>query len=110
MAQAVPDKARVNACKNWISTVGGENIVGDLFEALKDGVILCETVNKVKPGTCKKYKKSGVAFVCRQNIEIFLKGCKDLGVQQNDLFETRDLYDGQRPESVEFSNYFVCFS
>jgi len=100
MAQAAPDKARVNACKHWVETVGGQKVNGDLFETLKDGVILCELINQVKPGTCKKYKSSSVAFVCRQNIEIFLKGCKSLGVQQNDLFETRDLYDGQRPESV----------
>ena len=55
MAQAKrgPDKARVERCKNWVETVGGQKINGDMFEALKDGVMLCETVNKIKPGTCK---------------------------------------------------------
>ena len=49
---------------------------------------------------CRKYKVSSAAFVCRQNIEIFLRGCKALGVAEKDLFETRDLYDRQRYESV----------
>lgn len=100
MAHAGPDKGRIERARKWIASVYGHNINGDLFAALKDGVILCETVNKIKPGTCKKYKSSSVAFVCRQNIEIFIKGAKALGVAQNDCFETRDLYDGQRPDSV----------
>ena len=55
MAQAKrkPDKARIERCKQWIQTVGGQRIYGDMFESLRDGVMLCETVNKINPGTCK---------------------------------------------------------
>ena len=52
-AQRKPRVARVERCKQWIQTVGGQHICGDMFETLSDGVLLCETVNKIIPGTCK---------------------------------------------------------
>ena len=52
-AQRKPLTARVQRCQQWIQTVGGQYIYGDMFEALTDGVLLCETVNKITTGTCK---------------------------------------------------------
>jgi len=75
-------------------------INGNFMEALKDGVLLCELANAIQPGTCSKYKASKVAFVCRQNIEIYLNGCEKIGVPSTDRFESRDLFDGQRPKAV----------
>ena len=64
-------------------------------------------VNKIKPGTCTKFKKTKVAFVARNNISIFVKGAKKLGVKQSDIFETRDLYDKQRLSAVVQSIYAI---
>lgn len=79
----------------------------DLFDELQDGTVLCEVCNKIKPGTCNKFKKTKIAFVARSNIDIFVKGAKKLGVRETDLFETRDLYDKQRLSAVVQAVYAV---
>jgi len=94
------DPERDSEAKNWIETVLGKKLKGGLMDALKDGVVLCDLANAIQPGTCSKYKPSSVAFVCRQNIEIYLNGCEKLGVPKTDRFESRDLFDGQRPKAV----------
>jgi len=94
------DPGREQEAKKWIETVLKRKLSGSLMEELKDGVVLCELANAIQPGTCSKYKPSGVAFVCRQNIEIYLNGCEKLGVPKTDRFESRDLFDGQRPKAV----------
>jgi len=91
---------REEEAKAWIQEVLKIKINGSLIDALKDGVILCKLANAVREGTCKKFKESKIAFVCRQNIEIYLIGCEQLGLKSTDRFESRDLYDGQRPKAV----------
>jgi len=100
MAQA-PEEDRVAEAQKWIETIMGVKFK-DFFEEIKDGVILCELCNTIKPGSCPegKFKKSSVAFVCRTNIQIYLDGCGKIGVPKIDCFETRDLYDGQRLDAV----------
>ena len=78
-----------------------------LTEDLKDGTVLCRLLNTIYPNTCKKFKASKAAFVCRNNIEIYLQGCKSLGMAQTDIFETRDLFDNQRPWAVLDNIYAV---
>eukprot|EP01084_Bolivina_argentea_P248526 415741_1 len=91
----------------WIQTVLGVKINNDLFNELKDGTILCEVLNKIQSGTCSKYKKSKIPFVCRNNIEIFIKGARKLGIPATDMFETRDLYDAQRLSAVLQTLYSI---
>jgi len=71
------DQDRAGEAKDWIEQVLGQKIKGDFFEAIKDGVLLCEVANKIQPEICKKYKKSDVAFVCRTNIRIYLEHVKN---------------------------------
>jgi hypothetical protein len=94
------DPDREKEAKGWIETVLEKKLSGSLMDALKDGVLLCELANAIQPNTCSKYKSSSVAFVCRQNIEIYLNGCEKLGVPKTDRFESRDLFDAQRPKAV----------
>lgn len=72
----------------------------DFFEKLKDGIILCEMLNKIKPGICSGYKQSNVAFVQRANLQIFINGCSELGLREIDIFDTNDLYEKQRLAAV----------
>jgi len=95
----VKDQKRANEAQGWVESVLGVKL-NNFFDDLRDGVVLCDLLNKIQPGTCKKYKKSTVAFVCRTNIQIYLKGCEKIGVPQTDRFETRDLYDQQRLDAV----------
>ena len=91
---------RVATAKSWIEAVMSTTIDDDLFDALKDGVILCQLMNKFKKNSCKKFKPSKVAFVARSNIEIYLKAVKKYGVKETECFDTNDLYDGVGKDKV----------
>lgn len=101
---------RLQEVGEYLGQVLGEAFNGDeklLTEDLKDGTALCKLLNAIYPNTCKKFKASKAAFVCRNNIEIYLQGCKSLGMAQTDIFETRDLFDNQRPWAVLDNIYAV---
>ena len=84
------DDDQVAEVKNWMETVNGESYP-DFFEDIRDGVELCKLLNKIKPGLIaeKKFKKSKIVFVARTNIQIFIEGCKKLGIPETDCIETR---------------------
>ena len=66
---------------------------GSLSTALKSGVLLCELLNTVSPNAVKKVGKMNVEAVHRENIELFVGGCRKLGVPDANNFETADLYE-----------------
>eukprot|EP01084_Bolivina_argentea_P183655 316871_1 len=94
--------------KNWMETVMNTNYP-DFFEDIRDGVELCKLLNVIKPGLIaeKKFKKSKVVFVARTNIQIFIEGCKKLGIPETDCIETRDLFDQQNLNDVVINIYAV---
>ena len=100
----------------WISAVLGETIPkGDFEVVLKDGTILCRLMNKIQPGSVKKYKESvsckycsksvnclismsalclqGTPFMLMENIQAFLVAAKNYGVPSEELFQTADLFE-----------------
>merc|ERR1711907_513665 len=84
------------AAKVWMEVVTGEPFVkGDLWETTKSGVYLCKLINKVKPGTVRKYNKmsTNLAFKCMENISLYLEGCTKLGVKAGSSFRAPDLYE-----------------
>lgn len=50
--------------QGWIEDITGEAFQGDFEDCLRDGVKLCELINKVKPGTVKRVNayKEGQKF------------------------------------------------
>merc|ERR1712196_149124 len=69
--------------------------MGDLWETTKSGVYLCKMINKIKPGTVKKYSKMGskLPFKCMENINLYIEGCISLGMRQGNVFRSPDLYE-----------------
>merc|ERR1712083_1114379 len=48
-----------------------------------------------------------MGFVARTNIQLFIEGCKKLGIPETDCFETRDLFDQQNLFNVVQTLYAV---
>jgi len=86
--------------KQWIESVTGEKLSGGLGEALKNGVVLCNLINKLKPNTIKKINKATAAFSQMENINSFLNACKSLGLSEGDLFMSNDLYSEKNLSQV----------
>lgn len=86
--------------RQWIGQVLNESVPnGDIFDVLKDGVLLCRVVNTIEPGIAK-CKASVMPFVQMENIAAFLRACDKLGVPHHELFETVDLYEQQNTFQV----------
>ena len=78
----------------WIEGTIGRELNGHLAQVLRSGEVLCELLNKIKPGLVKKYHtNTRMAFKQMENIGWFIEGCKDFGVTEVDLFMTVDLFD-----------------
>lgn len=99
LSQKLADKYDANSeaqAQAWIEAVTGQSFDGQAFgEALKDGKILCATINAIRPDTIKKVNKMKAPFMMMENICHFLKGCRTLGVNSDDCFETVDLFEGK---------------
>lgn len=72
--------------------VSGARAVHDI---LKDGIILCELINTLQPGSVKKINHQKMPFFKMENIGNFLSACESYGVAKSDLFQTVDLYEFQ---------------
>eukprot|EP00698_Gefionella_okellyi_P022067 TRINITY_DN7262_c0_g1_i1.p1 TRINITY_DN7262_c0_g1~~TRINITY_DN7262_c0_g1_i1.p1 ORF type:complete len:151 (-),score=28.73 TRINITY_DN7262_c0_g1_i1:53-505(-) len=84
----------------WIEEVTGKKIEGSFAEGLKSGALLCEVINKIKPGTIKKINTMKAPFMMMENIDSYIKACRALGVAQYELFMTVDLYEQQNMSAV----------
>ncbi|KAM9973831.1 hypothetical protein ACTFIW_010964 [Dictyostelium discoideum] len=82
--------------KEWLEKVLGIKIQTSLFEALRNGVILCDLINVIQENTVPSIVyKSKFGFEFRGNIEFFLLGLKDFGFPPQKLFFTDDLFKGE---------------
>lgn len=79
----------------WIKSILSLKIdpkTTDMMDFLADGVILCDLVNAFIPNKCIA-KKSPIIFKKMENVDIFLRACKEIGVFDSELFRTVDLVD-----------------
>ena len=78
--------------------VSGAN---DLQKKLKDGVILCNLMNKVNPGSIKKFKKNAkMPFQQMENIGFFNAQLKAYGIPEDYIFVTNDLFENKNMGQV----------
>jgi len=108
-AQAKFDLERAQTAMDWIGQLTGKEIAlkegqlkdSDEFgEILKNGHLLCETINRLQPGTIKKINTLKTPFKERENIELYLKGCESYGLKTIDLFQVNDLYEAKNLYTV----------
>lgn len=70
----------------------------DLANTLRDGVLLCQLLNKLQPG-CVDLKEMSLRpqmsqFLCLKNIRTFLQTCKNVfNLNNSDLFEPNMLFE-----------------
>lgn len=102
-SQAKFDLERAQTSLDWIEQLtekkidynGGQTLTdSEEFGAiLRNGGLLCETINRLRPGTVKKINTLKSPFKERENIEMYLKGCESYGLKTIDLFQVNDLYE-----------------
>ncbi|XP_066436355.1 guanine nucleotide exchange factor VAV2 isoform X2 [Eleutherodactylus coqui] len=73
-------------------------VVFDLAQALRDGVLLCQLLHNLSPGSVDlkdiNFRPQMSQFLCLKNIRTFLKVCHDkFGLRNCDLFDPFDLFD-----------------
>ncbi|XP_051732770.1 guanine nucleotide exchange factor VAV2 isoform X7 [Ctenopharyngodon idella] len=73
-------------------------VVFDLAQALRDGVLLCQMLHNLSPGSVDlkqiNFRPQMSQFLCLKNIRTFLKVCHDkFGLRNSELFDPFDLFD-----------------
>ncbi|NXK22848.1 LMO7 protein, partial [Arenaria interpres] len=75
-------------------TVTGKSFgTKDFRAALENGVLLCDLINKIKPGIVKKINHLSTPIAGLDNINVFLKACENIGLKEAQLFHPGDLQD-----------------
>ncbi|KAJ2959329.1 hypothetical protein NQZ79_g5244 [Umbelopsis isabellina] len=82
------------------NTLGCSISIDNLHTELKDGVLLCNLVNKLRPNTIKQVGAKDLPFVKMDNITRFLQGARQLGLNTAQLFETIDLFEAKDMTAV----------
>ncbi|XP_023405611.1 LIM and calponin homology domains-containing protein 1 isoform X4 [Loxodonta africana] len=100
-----PDPAFSEAQK-WIEQVTGRSFGDkDFRTGLENGILLCELLNAIKPGLVKKINRLPTPIAGLDNIILFLRGCKELGLKESQLFDPSDLQDTSNRVAVKSLDY-----
>uniref|UniRef100_G3NAN0 LIM domain 7a n=1 Tax=Gasterosteus aculeatus aculeatus TaxID=481459 RepID=G3NAN0_GASAC len=87
------DEAYVEA-QRWIEAVTKKRFWSDDFRsALENGVLLCDLINKIKPGLIRRVNRLPTPIAGLDNLNVFLKACRKLGLKEAQLFHPGDLQD-----------------
>ncbi|KAG1047331.1 hypothetical protein G6F43_010216 [Rhizopus delemar] len=74
---------------------------GSLQDILKDGILLCDLIQKLSPNGHIVKNEGKTKFAYQDNIGQFLREAeRQLHIPQSDLFQTVDLLEGKRMQSV----------
>ncbi|NWW90095.1 LIMC1 protein, partial [Rhynochetos jubatus] len=77
----------------------------DFRSGLENGILLCELLNAIKPGLVKKINRLPTPIAGLDNIILFLRGCKELGLKESQLFDPGDLQDTSNRVTVKNVDY-----
>ncbi|XP_056663321.1 LIM domain only protein 7 isoform X18 [Monodelphis domestica] len=80
--------------QRWVEAVTEKNFENKDFRAsLENGVLLCDLINKLKPGIIRKINRLSTPIAGLDNINVFLKACEKIGLKEAQLFHPGDLQD-----------------
>jgi len=89
------DKGLEAEAAGWLTALTGTPQEGEFADWLKDGQVLANAINKLKPGSIKKVNTSKMAFKQMENISKFIEAACAYGVNESDCFQTVDLYEAK---------------
>ncbi|XP_039181181.1 LIM and calponin homology domains-containing protein 1 isoform X13 [Crotalus tigris] len=88
-----PEPALAEA-RRWIEQVTGKTFGDKHFRlGLENGTLLCELLNSIFPGLVKKINRSPTPVAGLDNIAFFLRGCREVGLKESQLFDPGDLQE-----------------
>ncbi|CAH2300090.1 LIM and calponin homology domains-containing 1 isoform X4 [Pelobates cultripes] len=103
--QETPPDPACKEAQKWIEQVTGRSFGGkDFRTGLENGILLCELLNAIKPGLVKKINRLPTPIAGLDNITLFLRGCKELGLKESQLFDPGDLQDTSNRTTVRVSD------
>ncbi|XP_010620664.1 LIM domain only protein 7 isoform X9 [Fukomys damarensis] len=80
--------------QRWVEAVTEKNFETKDFRAsLENGILLCDLINKLKPGVIKKINRLSTPIAGLDNVNVFLKACEQIGLKEAQLFHPGDLQD-----------------
>nr|XP_023699867.1 LIM and calponin homology domains-containing protein 1-like [Paramormyrops kingsleyae]XP_023699946.1 LIM and calponin homology domains-containing protein 1-like [Paramormyrops kingsleyae] len=80
--------------QRWVEEVSKKKFGHrDFRSALENGVLLCDLINRIKPGIIKRVNRLSTPIAGLDNVNVFLKACGKLGLKEAQLFDPGDLQD-----------------
>uniref|UniRef100_A0A5F8HBU5 Calponin-homology (CH) domain-containing protein n=1 Tax=Monodelphis domestica TaxID=13616 RepID=A0A5F8HBU5_MONDO len=86
--------------RNWIEKITHLSIGNNLQEGLKNGIILCELINKLQPGSVRPVNVSLLNAPQLENVLNFIRAILAYGVKPQDIFEANDLFENRNMTRV----------
>ncbi|KAI7808481.1 putative LIM domain only protein 7 [Triplophysa rosa] len=91
---SVDYESAFSEAQKWIEAVTQKRFGSSNFRSsLENGVLLCDLINNIKPGIIKKLNRLSTPIAGLDNLNIFLKACGVVGLNQAQLFHPGDLQD-----------------
>ncbi|XP_054438084.1 LIM and calponin homology domains-containing protein 1 isoform X6 [Pteronotus mesoamericanus] len=101
-----PPEPAFSEAQKWIEQVTGRSFGDkDFRTGLENGILLCELLNAIKPGLVKKINRLPTPIAGLDNIILFLRGCKELGLKESQLFDPSDLQDTSNRVTLKSIDY-----
>lgn len=103
------DPIKDKEAQEWIEQILGRKFpAGQSYEDyLRDGVVNCQLINKIRPGSVAKINEAGSSsFKLMENHNNFQKALKAYGVPDQDVYQTVDLYE--KKDIAQVTNTFFA--
>lgn len=96
------DPVKEEQLRLWIQEVTGQRIGENFMEGLKNGVLLCDLINKLQPGAVRKVNPNPTQnWHQLENIGNFVRAITEYGLKPHDIFEANDLFENMNHTQVQ---------